>query len=129
MQTLLRAVLIPALLFVLVSACGKEAPLALNINDLSADPAAFSGTLVVTGVVAAFAPQDPTLFGVMDKKELQCLTPNCKKFLLPVRMQGTLPKMGDEILLTGSFVKDPGGFTFVAQTVKFVRNHPLGGSQ
>lgn len=129
MSILLRTVTFATLILALVSACGKETPPALNINDLAADPAAFSGTLTVTGIAAGFAPQDPTLFGVMDKKELQCQTPNCKKFLLPVRVQGTLPKLGDEIVLSGSFVQENGGYLFVAQKFDVVRNHPLGGTQ
>lgn len=100
---------------------------ALNVNDVAADPAAFSGAITVTGVTAAFAPQDPSLFGVMDIKELQCTTPNCNKLLIPVRTAGQLPKLGDEVRISGSFSQVPGGYVFTAESIKVVRNHKLGG--
>lgn len=122
------AVLAAALFLTLVAGCKPEQP-TLNVNDLAADPAAFTGTLTVTGIAAGFAPQDPTIFGLMDKKELQCQTPNCKKLLIPVRYQGKLPAMGDEIVLTGSFVQESGGYLLAAQELKVLRNHQLGGQK
>jgi hypothetical protein len=60
---------------------------ALNVNDVASDPAAFTGTITVTGVVAGVSQQDPTIIGMMDKKELQCTTPGCKKVYLPFKAQ------------------------------------------
>lgn len=100
---------------------------ALHVNQVAADPAAFSGTITVTGVTAGFSPQDPALFGMMDIKELQCTTPNCNKVLIPVRVAGPVPALGDEVRISGSFVNSPMGFVLTAETVKVVRNHKLGG--
>ncbi|BCR03558.1 lipoprotein [Desulfuromonas versatilis] len=100
---------------------------ALNVNDVAGDPGAFAGTITVTGITAGFAPQDPSLFGVMDIKELQCTTPNCNKLLIPVRTAGLLPKLGDEVRISGSFVQAAGGYVFSAETIKVLRNHNLGG--
>ncbi len=99
----------------------------LHVNDVGADPGAFTGTLTLKGVTGAFAPQDPSIFGIMDIKELQCQTPNCNKLLLPVRMQGKLPALGDEVLVTGEFVRSGPYYIFSAQSVEVVRNHTLGG--
>ncbi len=99
---------------------------ALNVNEVGADPTAFVGTITVTGITAGFAQKDPTLFGIMDKKELQCTTPNCKKFLLPVRTNVALPAVGDEVRVTGSFVGAGGSAIFVAERVEVVRHHNLG---
>lgn len=101
--------------------------LALNVNEVAADPAAFSGTITVTGVTAAFSPQDPALFGVMDLKELQCTTPNCNKLLIPVRTADKLPALGDEVRISGTFASSPMGYVFTAQSIQVVRNHKLGG--
>ena len=100
---------------------------ALHVNQVVADPAAFSGTITVTGVTAGFSPHDPALFGVMDIKELQCTTPNCKKALIPVRVTGPIPALGDEVRISGTFVNSPMGYVLTAETVKVVRNHKLGG--
>lgn len=127
MRFLARAALIAACLtLVFITGCNTQQP-ALNVNDLTADPAAFTGELTVTGIAAGFTRQDPTLFGLMDKKELQCQTPNCKKVLIPVRYQNNLPALGDEVVVSGSFIQEQGSYIFVARQLKVLRNHQLGG--
>jgi len=100
---------------------------ALGVNEVAADPAAFTGTLTVTGVTYGFSRQDPSIFGIMDVKELQCQSPNCNKLILPVKYQGQMPAGGDEITLTGTFVNTGGGYLFAAEQIKVLRNHKLGG--
>lgn len=99
----------------------------LHVNQVGTDPLAYSGTITVTGIMAGFSTSDPGIFGIYDIKELQCTTPNCNKLYVPVRYQGTMPKVGDEILITGSFLKDPKGVVFTAEKLKVVRNHQIGG--
>ncbi len=106
-----------------LSACQDSGPPALNINDLASDPGAFSGTLTITGILGAYSKNDPQVFGVMDKSELQCTSPNCNKFYLPVRYPGQIPAHGDELVITGSFV--PGSSLFAATELKVVDNHKL----
>ena len=100
---------------------------ALQVNQVAADPAAYSGAITVTGIMAGTSPQDSSVFGIFDLKELQCTTPNCNKFYLPVKNQGTMPKPGDEVRISGSFVKTRSGYLFSASNVKVVRNHKIGG--
>jgi len=100
---------------------------ALSVNEVGSDPGAFTGTITVTGIMGGVSPQDPTIFGIMDKKELQCTTPNCNKVFIPVKFQGELPVLGDEVNLTGRFVDVGNGFLFAAETMKVVRNHKIGG--
>lgn len=100
---------------------------ALQVNQVASDPAAYSGTITVTGIMAGTSPQDPGIFGIFDLKELQCTTPNCNRLYLPVRYQGPMPKLGDEVRVSGSFLKTSGGFIFSASELKVVRNHHLGG--
>lgn len=111
------------LLFALVGCESK----ALNVNDVGADPAAFKNTITLTGIVAGTSPQDPTIFGIMDVKELQCKTQNCNKLFIPITYKGTFPVRGDEVRLTGSFVNTGGGYLFSAESMKVVRNHQIGG--
>lgn len=100
---------------------------ALGVNEVASDPAAFTGTLTVTGITYGFSRQDPSIFGIMDVKELQCQSPNCNKLILPVKYQGQLPAGGDEITLTGAFINTGGGYLFAAEQVKVLRNHRIGG--
>lgn len=100
---------------------------ALNVKDVGNDPASFKGTITITGIMGGVSQQDPSIFGIMDIKELQCKTQNCNKLFIPIRYQGQTPKIGDEVKVTGSFAKLPDGFLFTAQQVKVVRNHKIGG--
>jgi predicted small lipoprotein YifL len=119
----LFALMVMALMLVTLTACQDRGPTALNINDLRSDPGAFTGTLTVTGILGAFSQHDPQIFGVMDKSELQCTSPNCNKFYLPVRFAGPIPAYGDEVVVTGSFM--PGTTLFAATELKVIRNHSL----
>jgi hypothetical protein len=78
-------------------------------------------------VTYGISRQDPSIFGIMDVKELQCQSPNCNKLILPVKYPGKLPAAGDEVTLTGSFVNIGGGYLFAAEQVEVLRNHKLGG--
>lgn len=100
---------------------------ALQVNQVASDPSAYSGTITVTGIVAGTSPQDPSVFGIFDLKELQCTTPNCNKLYLPVKYQSAMPKLGDEVQVSGSFVQVSGSYYFSATNVKVVRSHKIGG--
>lgn len=99
----------------------------LQVNQVASDPSAYSGMITVSGIMAGKSPQNPNIFGIFDLKELQCTTANCNKLYLPVRYQGPMPKLGDEVLVSGSLIKTSDGFIFSASNLKVVRNHPLGG--
>lgn len=98
-------------------------PLPLNVNDVRSGPATIQGPVTIAGVMAAVSEVDPKVFGLMDKAELVCKSPNCEKFFLPVRFEGPRPGHGDEVEATGTFTH--GGQLFSASAVKVVRNHKL----
>ena len=100
---------------------------ALSVNEVVSTPAAFNGTITVTGVVAGVSDQDPDVVGMMDKKELQCKTTNCRKQYLPFRSQNYRPVRGDEVLVTGKFEQNAQGYILIADSVTVVKNHRLGG--
>ena len=87
----------------------------LQVEDLAADIKNFTRTILVRGVMAAAAPQDPTLFSMTDAREARvCRDLHCAKTYLPVRMSGALPKPWDELNVRGKIVDDPKmGFQFV----------------
>jgi len=97
-----------------------------QVNDVVSDPGAFSKPLTLEGVVYTFAKGDSTIVGVMDKKELQCKTPNCNKALLAVKAPGKPLSVGDEIKASGSIVKESWGYVLKADSVEVVTRHKIG---
>ncbi len=120
-------VLVAALSFLaLATGCKNEAP-AFGVNDVVSDPGAFSGSLTLVGIVNAYSQSDATIVGVMDKKELTCTTPNCEKVLLPVKITGPRPAIGDEVRISGSFTAESWGQLFNASEMEVLATHNLGG--
>ncbi len=113
--------------FLFVPAGCKNAGPVYQVNDVVSDPDAYIGTLTVEGVVYTFSTQDQSIIGIMDKKELQCTTPNCKKNLLPMQFAGSRLSVGDEVKVSGSLVKGNRGYLLTAKDVKVVATHKLGG--
>jgi len=109
-----------------LAGCKSEAPV-FQVADVAADPGAYSGTLTVVGVAYGYSQADPAVVGIMDKKELQCVSPTCNKQLLPVKVNGARPAIGDEVKITGTFSREPWGYLFHAEAVEVVANHKLGG--
>ena len=99
----------------------------LNVNDIGSDPAAFSGTITVTGIMAGVSQTDSSIFGIMDVKELQCTSANCNKVFIPIKYSGSQPVVGDEVKVTGNFMNTAGGYLFIAEKLKVLRNHKIGG--
>ena len=76
----------------------------LSVNDIQADPAAYTGTITINGVVASISKQEPQLFAIIDTAEAKlCKIVTCATFYLPVKYAGNRPKEGDEVNAIGSF--------------------------
>ncbi|WP_298271123.1 cytochrome c maturation protein CcmE [Geobacter sp.] len=98
----------------------------LSVNDIQADPAAYTGTITINGVVAGFSKKDQTIFGLVDTAEAKlCKTVTCGVFYLPVKYTGKAPKEGDEVNVTGSFGEK--GRVFNATRVDVLRHLHLEG--
>lgn len=116
------------LLFVLaglLTGCKDQNPV-FQINDVVSDPGAYSKPLTLEGIVYAYSQSDSSIVGVMDVKELQCTTPNCKKALLAVKVSGTSLAIGDQIEATGSIEKESWGYILKANEIKVTAKHKLG---
>jgi hypothetical protein len=102
--------------------CAKET--GIGVNAVRTNPAILNGTVTLKGVVGAFS-KEPGIFGLMDVAELSCNAQNCNKFFVPVKVDGVMPKIGDEVLVTGLLVDAPGGKLFAAAKMKTIRNHKI----
>jgi hypothetical protein len=112
---------------VITAGCKNDA-LVYQVNDVVSDPGAYVGDLTLEGVVYTFAKDNPSIVGVMDKKELQCTTPNCKKTLMAVQVVESKLAVGDEVKVSGAIVKESWGYLLKAEQVKVMNNHKLGGA-
>lgn len=98
----------------------------LSVNDIQADPAAYTGTITINGVVASISKQDPQLFAIIDTAEAKlCKIVTCATFYLPVKYAGNRPKEGDEVNAIGSFGDK--GRVFNATKVDVLGHLNLGG--
>jgi hypothetical protein len=118
------AVLIFALAMIsLTTGCREDV---FQVNDIVSDPGAFSESLSLEGIVYKFAQGDRSIVGIMDKKELQCTTPNCNKALLAVRVPGPQLAIGDEVKVSGTITKESWGYILKAEQVEVITKHKLG---
>lgn len=81
---------------------------ALQVDDLKSDPKGYTGSILVRGVVAKFAPNDPHLVGLIDSREARvCRDLNCALYYLPIRVKDTNLKPWDEVNVRGTMMEDP----------------------
>ncbi len=83
---------------------------ALQVDDLKSDPKGYTGSILVRGVVAKFAPNDPHLVGLIDSREARvCRDLNCAQYYLPVKVKvkDTNLKPWDEVNVRGTMTEDP----------------------
>jgi hypothetical protein len=81
---------------------------ALQVDDLKSDPKGYTGSILVRGVVAKFAPNDPHLVGLIDSREARvCRDLNCAQFYLPIRVKEANLKPWDELNVRGTMTEDP----------------------
>ncbi len=80
---------------------------ALQVQDLAADPKGYTGKILVRGVVAKFAPNDPHLVGLIDSREARvCRDLNCAQYYLPIKVKDTNLKPWDEVNVRGTMTED-----------------------
>ena len=75
----------------------------LAVNDIKDDPMAFTGIITINGIVTEFSKENSALFGIEDKTGTKSCCPN---FVLYVNYDGDMPKLNDEVYITGSWLND-----------------------
>jgi hypothetical protein len=92
---------------------------ATTVDDLASDPSAYLGQVAVVGVVAAVKAGRG--FTIVDKRKyadcgLSCVNePETRK--IPVRWNGTSPKLEQTVRITGVLEKSNRGLIFSAKNV------------
>jgi len=117
-----------AFIFVFSIGCTNDGDAEINIlsiNDIQSDPLSFTGELRINGIVALFADDDFSVFGIMDTAELLfCKDLYCGAFTLPVKYVGggAIPELADEVDITGSWSDFDGSIIFEATDIVVKRN-------
>lgn len=108
---------------------GGTKEIALNVDDVVADPSAYQGTITVKGVVMSTEAKQK-LFGLIDMREYErCKVLTCSTKYLVVQFSGKLPKVEKKVMVTGQLkqveIDTPRGkmkgYRFFAKAVKVVR--------
>jgi hypothetical protein len=92
---------------------------AATVDDLASDPVAYLGSVAVVGVVAAVKAGQG--FTIVDKREyaacgLSCFNePDTRK--IPVRWDGSPPKLQQTVRITGVLEKSDRGLVFSAKNL------------
>lgn len=96
----------------------------MSVNDISAEPSAYKGTITINGVVAGkshFRNVPQNIFLIIETSEAKiCKQTGCARFYLPVQFEGKAPQEWDEVNVTGSFVEN--GKPFIATKVDVLRH-------
>jgi len=119
MKKILILVMTAVLAAVFLAGCGNSGGAAdatdtpvFSVNDVYDDPMAFSGEIMLNGVVAEFA--GTAAFEIADPTARPC----CPAQFIMVEYSGVLPQLGEEINITGHFGE---GAVFRATEVRRAR--------
>jgi len=83
---------------------------ALDVNSVASDPSAYKGTIQVRGVVANVNTSDSVFFLIDIREYKACGVVTCASKFVPVRYAGALPKVREELVVTGEMVSSPKGY-------------------
>jgi hypothetical protein len=95
----------------------------LNVDDVAADPAAYSGVIAVKGIVSLVNRFDNT-FDIIDVREFElcgivtCATNQLLVSVPPDGYSGELPVVEDEVVAYGKIVNNGDGYSIEVLEVK-----------
>lgn len=109
----------------MLSSCGENAAPAsvtveasVGVDALMRHPDKYNGAISVEGVVSAVSPEQK-LLALIDLSEFEeCGVTTCSTLALPVKWDGPMPAVNDEILLKGEIRDVNGKFVFVAKALE-----------
>jgi len=102
-------ILLLVVLALLNIGCAKKNPIEVNIlsvSDVIADPLAFTGEVMLTGITGNFFEAEPDVFELYYTNSVLGKDACCM-YMFPIKLPDNFqkPQLGDEITVTGSFIK------------------------
>jgi len=122
MRSLVNGILIVLLVtaFPALSVSGDAQSPLIGVRALMQSPENFTQTMRVSGVVSQVVP-DSHILGLIDVEEFRtCQKVTCASLILPVHWEGTFPKVGSELVVTGKIRKDGERYLFAASDLETV---------
>lgn len=121
---LLAATAAAILASVALVGCSAESPNAVGVNAVMTDPAAYSGTIAIKGVVQKVDAATSSITMIDEGEYATCgLTPCNSAGLLPLSMpaaqyDGELPALEDVVIAVGEIKSTPQGSYFDVERVE-----------
>ncbi len=100
----------------------ESTPIILEVDDIAADPSAYSGAIAVRGIVS-FADLANSTFGIIDVREYKlCGVVTCAANEIPIsvpltKYSGELPGVEDEVLVYGETFSSGGSYSIEVSKV------------
>jgi hypothetical protein len=99
---------------------GKQTPRPVQVDELVMHPDDYQGRVLIRGVVAG-VNQEEGVVALIDPREFEeCGTVACALNLLPVRVNGTLPKALSLVHVIGEVTRGTNGLEVRAESVEDV---------
>lgn len=93
----------------------------ISVKELAANPAAFSGNIILRGVVAG-VNKSQKIFGIIDLSEFKsCGTLLCARYTLPVKYSGNPPEVKSIVKISGRLIKNHRGLIIEAGNIQVVK--------
>lgn len=113
-----KTILLTLLTLCLFAAPGfssEPEPLAkVGVRTLMESPEKYSQQIRVSGVVSQVV-EDAKILGLIDLEEFKtCNKVTCASLILPVRWEGTMPEVGQQLTSTGKIQKEGKRYLFIA---------------
>ena len=113
-KTILMALIVSSLIAATSFAAKAEPVVEVGVRTLMKSPEKYSQPVRVSGVVSQVV-DDAKILGLIDLEEFKdCNKVTCAKLVLPIRWDGTMPEVGQQLTSTGKIQKDGERYLFIA---------------
>ena len=119
-KTILVALIASFFIAVTCFAAGTESVAEVGVRTLMKSPEKYSQQMRVSGVVSQVV-EDAKILGLIDLEEFEeCNKVTCAKLVLPIRWEGTMPEVGQQLTSTGKIQKEEERYLFIASDLAVV---------
>lgn len=114
-KIILVALLISSFIAATSFAAETEHVVEVGVRTLMKSPEKYSKKIRVFGVVSQVV-EEAKIFGLIDLEEYKdCNKVTCAKLVLPIRWDGTMPGVGQQLTSMGKIQKEGERYLFIAQ--------------
>jgi hypothetical protein len=117
-KTILVALLTSS--FIAATSFSAETEHVVGVRTLMKSPEKYSKKVKVSGVVSQVV-EEAKILGLIDLEEFKdCNKVTCAKLVLPIRWDGNMPEVGQQLTSTGKIQKEGERYLFIANDLVVV---------